>query len=474
MPQIPRPRPVPTTEPPDSSPAVLVVGAGIAGLTAAWRLSQAGVSVEVLEKERWPGGRMATLDHDGFRIELGASILGTNYTRMLDLITELGLQQQFGPANTTCAFLRDGRVHHLRAHRPDDLLRSGLLGPRSKLALARLVPTLIAQRHRLDWRTMDRNTVLDRSSVTEYARRHLTPELLEQVCEPLFGGGIVLGSPDELAAADMFFYAAKLLVPHFNSPHGVGLLTRTLADRLPVRLGAAVSAVRHDGDGVSVTWTDADGTEHTRHAAAAIVAVPAPHVPGLVPGLSRPVARLLSAIPYSRGLVVSFGLRHPPPQTAPILFTARGTNPDLAGLELHHNKIAGRVAPGRGLITAHLRKDSAHRWWDLDDDAVTERTLTAVARIFPGIDGTVLTSHVNRRDPALVVRPPGGYAALRELNAHLEHADPTVQLAGDYFGPSSTYGALLSGEHAARRTLRRLRSNRPPRTPDAKGDALAS
>ncbi|MEU3949653.1 FAD-dependent oxidoreductase [Streptomyces sp. NPDC029526] len=96
------------------------------------------------------------------------------------------------------------------------------------------------------------------------------------------------------------------------------------------------------------------------------------------------------------------------------------------------------------------------RWWGADDDTITREAITTTAAVFPGIPRTVLTSRVSRRDPALVVRPPGGYAALRAFNARRRTADPRIQLAGDYFGPSSTYGALRSGEHAATRLLEHL------------------
>ncbi|MFD8116577.1 hypothetical protein [Streptomyces microflavus] len=42
---------------------------------------------------------------------------------------------------------------------------------------------------------------------------------------------------------------------------------------------------------------------------------------------------------------------------------------------------------------------------------------------------------------------------MRTFNARRPAADPAIQLAGDYFGPSSTYGALLSGRQAAQHTL---------------------
>ena len=57
---------------PVGSADVIVIGAGMAGLTAARELQQAGVSTIVLDKGRAPGGRMATRTIDGVRFDHGA------------------------------------------------------------------------------------------------------------------------------------------------------------------------------------------------------------------------------------------------------------------------------------------------------------------------------------------------------------------------------------------------------------------
>ncbi|WP_194819795.1 phytoene desaturase family protein [Nocardia sp. XZ_19_385] len=54
---------------------VVVVGAGLAGLSAALHLAGRGRSVTVVEREAWPGGRMGRLDIDGYRIDTGPTVL---------------------------------------------------------------------------------------------------------------------------------------------------------------------------------------------------------------------------------------------------------------------------------------------------------------------------------------------------------------------------------------------------------------
>jgi len=73
---------------------VVVVGAGIAGLTAAYRLRQAGVRVRLFEAQNRVGGRMLSLRNhfpDGQVIELGGELIDTDHVRIRAMATELGL-----------------------------------------------------------------------------------------------------------------------------------------------------------------------------------------------------------------------------------------------------------------------------------------------------------------------------------------------------------------------------------------------
>jgi protoporphyrinogen/coproporphyrinogen III oxidase len=74
-----------------ASVRVIVVGAGISGLTAAWRLQQAGFEVTVLESEAHVGGKLSSFQRDGFRIGRGAGVYAGSYSTFLGLAHELGL-----------------------------------------------------------------------------------------------------------------------------------------------------------------------------------------------------------------------------------------------------------------------------------------------------------------------------------------------------------------------------------------------
>src|SRR5947208_1661524 len=76
---------------------VAVVGAGIAGLTAAYELQKAGCDVTVLEAKDIPGGRMAEKLEGSFMKYTGATGLFRFYADMRDIIGELGLSDRLTP-----------------------------------------------------------------------------------------------------------------------------------------------------------------------------------------------------------------------------------------------------------------------------------------------------------------------------------------------------------------------------------------
>ena len=81
-------------------PSAVVIGAGISGLTCAYRLQRRGVSVLLLESSSRVGGMIrSVLQDDGFLFELGPQSCMVD-APLFALIEELGLAENLLRANT--------------------------------------------------------------------------------------------------------------------------------------------------------------------------------------------------------------------------------------------------------------------------------------------------------------------------------------------------------------------------------------
>jgi protoporphyrinogen/coproporphyrinogen III oxidase len=98
-------------------PDVVVIGAGISGLSFAWKAAQAGKQVLVLEKQDRIGGCIFSYRYsDGFWYELGAHTVYNSYSGLLDIAVGAGLAEklvQRGPARARFGLLKNGNVDWL-------------------------------------------------------------------------------------------------------------------------------------------------------------------------------------------------------------------------------------------------------------------------------------------------------------------------------------------------------------------------
>src|SRR5918999_6331349 len=127
-------------------PRVAVVGAGVTGLTAAYRLSIEGWRCDVYE--RWPGlgGQAATFDiGDGLLLERYYHHLFTSDRHIAALYRELGMPEAIEWRPSSVAFFARGRSHPFTT--PADLLRFTPMSPASRVRLGLSVLNL-QLRHR--------------------------------------------------------------------------------------------------------------------------------------------------------------------------------------------------------------------------------------------------------------------------------------------------------------------------------------
>ncbi|HEV2999377.1 MAG TPA: NAD(P)/FAD-dependent oxidoreductase [Solirubrobacteraceae bacterium] len=417
---------------------VIVVGAGPAGCTAAYRLSRMGHDVCVLEAEPRVGGRTWTLRHDGFTIDTGAFYFGHFYERTLSLLGELGERRLVTLMEDTSGLFHAGRVHPWKPASPLSVARLPNARWTTKLrAFAVLSYYALRAPDAFD---LDALAAADSGeTVADWARRRLGDDGLEHVARPTFEPYWLYPPEEGVALALTTFLRHTPNLKLLALPAGTGSLCESLVRDVRVELGVPVLAVRAERDGVAVETADGE-----RRAEGVVVATDANAAAGLLKGWAG--AQALARVPYARNVHVACGYRVPTDRLARFPATIKPASPatePVAAVGILSRKAPGLVASGSEVVDVYFgeRASAAMR----EEDA--GRLAHEAAQRFLDADlPEPAFAHVFHRERAIVKPPPGHYGRMRDA---LRRLPPRVALAGDYLSAGIVEGAVHSGERAA-------------------------
>lgn len=427
---------------------IIVIGAGLGGLAAAWTLRSRGVTV--LESSTQVGGRMRSEHVDGATMELGAQFLSSRYTVVPALARSVGIALARVEPGT--AVVREGRLRRFRSDRPLTAFTGGLLPWR---AAARAVTGLARVTSLTSGRSIDDLTAwadLDDEPAATWALRTLGPDVTQRLLEPTVHGFYFQSMADNsavLPAAVAAFGARPGSTLTIDG--GLGRLPQALANHLDVRLGCPVRTVRREG-GRAVVTTDSGDVRADR----VIIAVPGPAASTMLRDADDAERRLM-ATPYSTGLLVGIPLSRP--LDVEQLGGAYGVlvHPDeptvVAALTVASR--AHRRAATTDLVTVMLTHRTATELASVEDHVVAAVAMEALEALHPGLGGLLPSdsarARVVRHPHAMPSCPPGHAAAVAAYRAarRTTRQDDPVVLAGDYLGFPWTDSAAATGIWAA-------------------------
>lgn len=423
---------------------VVIVGAGVAGLSAAHRLNSAGVSTVVLEAAPHVGGRMTTEKIDGFRLDRVGRLLCTSYPelRLTAGLDGLALRT-FAPGVLVHA---EGRVH--RAGEPAsaggargalDAARAFVSPPRRtrQIPAATVQPVsrafpplgsaldqarLAAALGRIATVPVERLLARpERPAGRALAARGMPARTVEGFLRPLLAA--LLCDPDLTTSsrcADLAlraFASGRLCVPE----GGADALPELLAGALPpgtVRTGVRVTSV-------STTSVATAGHGELR-CRAVLVATGARDAAELLPGLRVP--------PFHPVTVVHHTADEPPMTDAALLLDADRRGP------VAHTAVMSQVDPSRAPVGRALISSTVLGAPSADTDRAVRAHLAALYGTATHRWELLAVHHT--RDAVPVMPPPYDLRRPVRLLAGL-------YVCGDHRDTGTIQGALHSGHRAA-------------------------
>jgi phytoene dehydrogenase-like protein len=426
------------TETRSSQADVVVVGGGMAGLTAACYLARTGVGVTLFEKAPYLGGRAATRKFSRFLFNRGGHALYTGGAASR-VFEELGIAYDYGIPKDTFV-LQDGKPSPFPAD-PLGLLRTDVLDTRDKLALVRLFVALGAAKPR----------ALAMTSIQELLDLKVRRPRLHRLMTAL-ARTFVYSTALDLVSAELFVEKFQRSLRH--PVHYVDGGWRTLVDELRAaaeRNGARIVSDAHVesvefGDGRARGVRLRDGS--LVQASAVVVATGPRDAKKLVDGGEHPaMRRIVDGLIPARIACLDVALERLPVPDRPVV-------QDLNGPRfMSAQSVYSRIAPdGAALIIAFKQLDPRYTGDPREDERDLEDLLDVAQ---PGWRGALIRRQYLPRIEAVGALPMarnGGFAG--RPDSRVPGLD-NLYLAGDWVGPEGFLidACMASAQRAAQLVL---------------------
>jgi oxygen-dependent protoporphyrinogen oxidase len=450
---------------------VAVIGGGITGLTAAFRLQQKNVPVILYEATDRVGGVIQSVRRDGYLAEFGPNTILETSSQVSALVEDLSLAKRrlySDPSANNRYLVRQGELINM-PQSPLQFALTPLFSPAAKLRL--LLEPFISR-----WNG------LDEESVAQFVERRLGREFLDHAVDALVGG-IYAGNPRKLSIQHAFpkLFAleqkygslikgqllgaaerkrrnevAKPNARKFSFDEGLHVLPETLQQKLngEIRLRSPVRKLARNADEWMVSG--ANGTE-SNHSAIVYA--------GTAFALSRIAIQQHGPIDVSEFADLSY----PPVASVVLGFRQKDVAHPLDGFGMlipraEGFRILGTIfssslfpnrAPG-GCVTLTTYLGGA-RSPELAKKSPEELFRIACADLRPllGITGQPTFKHYFLF-PKAIPQYEVGYARFKKLMSAMEAKMPGLFFAGQYRDGISVSDCILSGHNVAKRVTRYL------------------
>lgn len=442
---------------------VVVVGAGITGLTTALTLFHQGVDVQLLEASERVGGKVLTTLVRGTLIDAGADAFLVREPHMTDLCAQLNLDDALvAPATGAAKVWLRGALRPLPKRQYlgvpldlDEAEASGLLSPEGAVRAAQ------------DLQTPDNAPAADESAGS-LVRRRLGDEVMDHLVAPLLGG-INAGNADELsieagvpqlaAAAGHDPSLIRSIEIHLDKlnrrpgdpiflshPNGIGQIIEALATRLN-------HCTHLDQPARQIERVDSGWRIHARdtfEAQAVVVATPSFAAAALIDDIAPAAAAMLTEIEYASVVMVTFafaaremerldGSGFLVPRSEGLLMTACS----WASSKWEH--LGGGPTEYLRVSAGHV---DDHRAMEMTDEDLVDRLLEELSWVAQ-VSAEPREVRVTRWPRSLPQYRPGHLERVAGIESTLAEAAPGVVVAGAAYRGLGLPACVHQGRRAA-------------------------
>jgi monoamine oxidase len=434
---------------------VIILGAGLAGLSAGWELTRAGYDVTILEAQTHPGGRVHTIREglsDDMYAEAGAGRIPNTHRVTLEWVNYFGLslEQPFFPKELAEVTLLKGKRIITPAGKPMDMSQVPL--------------KLTAEERRVGLSNFDEHyygAVM--RQMGDGIREDWPPDIARLADISMADFLRQQGASDDAIQYMTFGFerdAALDFIRDAYSHHTESLakikggndqLPRAFAAKLTeqIRYGCAVEQIAQQPNGVRVTYRHA-GMQERIDSDVAICAIPfgvLRHI-AVTPEWSAAKRNAIDKLSYGPVVRTTFQVNQRYWQAAGL----NGFGSSDKNFEVWHPTYG---KPGtRGLLQAYVYEDYAHQLDGMAESDVVEHMIADMDAVHPGLrphlEAVVVKSWAN--DPSQRVAYCEYYVGEQKLWPDVCARDGRVWFAGEHASPWPGWmqGAIASGMRAAK------------------------
>jgi len=430
---------------------VVVVGAGVSGLSVAYRLKKKGIDVVVYEKDGETGGTVKTVRKEGFLYELGPQTLMAD-EKVLDFVTELGLKyREASPSSRYRYIYKKGKLIPLPL-KPQEFITSPLLSFRGKLAVLK---------------DFFQRPVEEDIPIAQFIRNHFGEEVLNYIVSP-FLSGVYAGDPEKLslkyATPKLYEIQRKygsLLKALFKEKRfapkgkllsfsgGLSELVNRLKENLEINTEAVVLRIRKKEEKFLI-----ETRKGKLESKALVIASPAYTSSYLLKEISFSASEEFEKIDYPPIVVVNLGVKGNIPEGFGFL-VPRVEGKRILGVMFMSKLFPERAPEGWELLTVFLGGATDREVMELTEEEILKTVKKELGEILTLEEVKPLEIFKWKR---AIPQYNVGYGKVLELAKSLEREFPGLFLTGNWLYGVSMGDTIRASEEVARKVEDFLRS----------------